>query len=63
MIHVALTSAYTTEADARRGLVTMPDDTPYLGVWHAPTHERPEVHVFSEEADTDDLAHANWIRA
>jgi hypothetical protein len=63
VIHAALTSAYPTEADARRALVGMPDDCPYLGVWHAPTCERPEVHVFSDDADADELARAGWIRA
>jgi hypothetical protein len=63
VIHAALVSAYPTEADARRGLVGMPDDMPYLGLWHAPTPERPEVHVFSDDTDADDLLRAGWIHA
>lgn len=63
MIHAALTSAHATEAEARTALFPMPDDTPYLGVWHAPTYERPEVHVFSDDVDADDLLRAGWIHA
>lgn len=63
MIYVALVSAYPTEADARGALGMVPADTPYLGLWHAPTPDRPEVHVFSEEVDADDLTRAGWIRA
>lgn len=61
-IHVALISAYPTEADARRTL-GVPDDMPYLGEWVAPSFERPEVHAFSDDGDVDDLQRAGWIRA
>ena len=71
MIHVALAGAYPTEAKARAGIA---DDlhvialgqfrgARYLGVWHAPTYERPEVHVFSVDTDADDLLRAGWTRA
>lgn len=63
MIHAALVNAYPTEADARRALMTMPDDTPYLGVWIAPSYERPEVHVFSVQVDRDDLLSKGWVPA
>lgn len=60
MIYAALVSAYPTEADARRAPTSMPETTPYLGVWYAPTAEQPKVHVFSEDDDADDLRRAGW---
>jgi hypothetical protein len=39
----------------------MPDTTPYLGVWHAPTREQPEIHVFSDDVTADELD-AGWTR-
>lgn len=67
-IHLALTSAYPTEPDALRALMTMPDSARYLGAWLAPTFEnideRPEVHVFVDgDADADDLQRMGWVRA
>lgn len=59
-IHVALVSAYPTEADARQELDT---GEAYLGIWRCPTPERPEVHVFSDDVTAADLDREGWMRA
>lgn len=64
MIHVALVSAYPTEADARTQIVAglQPlEDTPYLGIWTMPLPYGGRVHVFADET-ADRLEAAGWTR-
>lgn len=69
MIHVALVSAYPTEAEAcaaiAEGLHTIAlgefRGTPYRGIWIHPTPEHPHVHVFSR-APAERLEAAGWTR-
>jgi hypothetical protein len=63
MIWIYLTDAYPTEADCRASFNTMDVDAEYLGVWHAPTPELPEVHVFGAGVDRDDLFRTGWVIA
>jgi hypothetical protein len=68
MIHVALVSAYPSEAEARAAvgtdlthLAATGTDVPYRGIWSLPSYERTLVHVFT--ADTaDELLAAGWTR-
>lgn len=71
MIHVALASAYASEAEARAALGDpgnyAPDyarfaasEAPYLGVWRMPEPHRTAVHVFTDVAPRD-LLDAGWI--
>ena len=68
MIHIALVSAYPTEAEARKavsvGLVMggLAGPVPaYRGIWIHPTPEQPLVHVFAEDGD-EVLASRGWTR-
>lgn len=63
-IWIYLTDAFPTEADCRASVETvMDDDAQYLGVWHAPTPERPEVHVFGADVERDNLHRQGWVIA
>lgn len=67
MIHVALVSAYPTEAAARAGIaeelhiVALGEfrGSKYLGVWHTPEPAPAAVHVFGE-VDPARLRLAGW---
>jgi hypothetical protein len=59
VIHVALASAYATEADARAA--TGPALEPYRGIWVHPTPQRPRVHVFADLTDAE-LEARGWTR-
>lgn len=64
-IHVALVSAYPTEAEARAaivaGLQPLTSDTPYLGIWTMPPPYGGRVHVFADET-AERLEDAGWTR-
>lgn len=59
MIHIFLVGSYATEADARQAASTMPEGTPYRGVWKMPTPEQPIVHAFCHHT-SDELGCAGW---
>lgn len=70
VIHIALVSAYPTEADARMGIA---EDlhvvalgqfrgSKYLGVWTTPPPYSSVVHVFAHDTDADDLQRRGWTR-
>lgn len=72
MIHVALVSAYPTEAEGRAALADPSNyapeyarfaasNAPYLGIWRMPVPERTTVHVFTDAA-AEDLEAAGWAR-
>lgn len=52
MIHVALVSAYPTEAEARAAFEGSTLGA-YRGTWVHPTPERPIVHVFTDRTDEE----------
>lgn len=60
MIHVALVSAYPTEAEARAAF-TPPTEAPYRGIWRVPEPYGGRVHMFAEETP-DQLHDAGWER-
>jgi hypothetical protein len=59
-IHVALVSAYPTEAKAR-AVIDVPDGAPYHGTWTMPLPYGGRVHVFGD-ADPERLEAAGWTR-
>ena len=62
MIHVALASAYPTEAAAREAIAELPSSEPigeYRGFWRLPEPYNSVVHLFSDEA-TEDLTSRGW---
>jgi hypothetical protein len=66
VIHVALVSAYPTEAEARESVGRIPSpladaDAPYLGVWLTPVPYRSAVHVFGVRT-TEEFEAAGWTR-
>lgn len=69
MIHVALVSAYPTEAQARAGIAEELHvialgqfrGAKYLGVWTMPLPYGGRVHVFGDET-ADQLHDAGWER-
>jgi hypothetical protein len=72
VIHVALVSAYPTEAEARAALsdgnnyapgyrAFAGSDAPYLGVWRLAEPYGAEVHVFTALA-ADQLEAHGWTR-
>jgi hypothetical protein len=72
VIHVALVSAYPTEAEARAALADPANyapeyarheasDAPYLGVWRMPLPEQTRVHVFAD-ITAEELAATGWTR-
>jgi hypothetical protein len=72
MMHVALASAYPTEADARAALrdkgnyapevrAFAGSDAPYLGIWLMPEPYRTAVHVFTD-APAEYLEATGWMR-
>lgn len=72
MIHVALASAYATEAEARAALTDptnyAPDyaryaasNAPYLGIWTMAAPQNNEVHVFTD-LPVEELEAQGWTR-
>lgn len=69
MIHVALVSAYPTEASARAGIaedlhvVALGEfrGAKYRGIWRLPEPYGGRVHVFGDETP-ERLESAGWIR-
>lgn len=61
-VHIALTAAYPTEAQARRELTCGLDDMPtYRGIWQLPEPYGSIVHVFTD-ANPARLQAAGWTR-
>ena len=59
--HVALASAYPTEATARAAAEDLPDGLvgEYRGLWRIPVPERTIVHLFTDKNPTD-LTALGW---